>query len=65
MDALCVGIASKKVNFILDADIRSFFDEVSRDWLNRFVKHRVGDPRIIRVIQKWPKAACTKRGSCR
>jgi retron-type reverse transcriptase len=40
LDALCVGIESRKVNFILDADIRSFFDEVSKDWLIRFVEHR-------------------------
>src|SRR6202163_2715511 len=55
-DALCVGIDSRKVNFILDADIRSFFDEVSKDWLIRFVEHRIGDKRIIRLIQKWLKA---------
>src|SRR5271166_4519217 len=45
LDALTVGIASRKVNWIVDADIRSFFDEVSRDWLIRFVEHRIGDPR--------------------
>src|ERR1700716_3189527 len=56
MDALCVGIDSRKVNYILDADIRSFFDEVSKDWLIRFVEHRIGDKRIIRLIQKWLKA---------
>src|SRR5208282_6934191 len=44
LDALCVGINSTKVNFILDADIRSFFDTVSHDWLVRFVEHRIGDP---------------------
>jgi RNA-directed DNA polymerase len=53
LDALIVGITSTKVNFILDADIRSFFNEVSQDWLVRFVKHRIDDPRIIRLIQKW------------
>jgi RNA-directed DNA polymerase len=50
MDALCVGITSRKVNFILDADIRSFFDTMNHEWLIRFVEHRVGDPRIIRLI---------------
>ena len=55
MDALVVGITSKKVNWILDADIQSFFDEVSQDWLIRFVEHRIGDPRIIRLLQKWLK----------
>jgi RNA-directed DNA polymerase len=62
LDALAVGIASKTVNFILDADIRSFFDEVSRDWLIRFVKHRVGDPRVIRLIEKWLKAGVLEEG---
>jgi RNA-directed DNA polymerase len=44
------------VSYILDADIRSFFDEVSQDWLVKFLNHRIGDPRIIRLIQKWLKA---------
>ncbi len=56
LDALCVGITTRKVNFIFDADVRSFFDEVSQSWLVRFVEHRVGDPRIIRLIRKWLKA---------
>jgi RNA-directed DNA polymerase len=50
LDALAVGITSTKVNFILDADIRSFFDEVSQPWLERFLDHRIGDPRIHRLI---------------
>src|SRR5262247_435102 len=62
LDALCVGITSKKVNFILDADIRSFFDEVSQNWLVRFVEHRIGDPRIIRLIRKWLKAGVLEDG---
>src|SRR6267142_171417 len=62
LDALCVGIESRKVNFILDADIRSFFDEVSKDWLIRFVEHRIGDKRIIRLIQKWLKAGILEDG---
>jgi len=53
LDALVVGITSTKVNWILDADIQSFFDTVSQEWLIRFVEHRIGDPRIIRLIQKW------------
>src|SRR5215468_3248398 len=56
LDALVVGIESTKVNWILDADIRSFFDEISQDWLVRFLEHRIGDRRIIRLIQKWLKA---------
>jgi RNA-directed DNA polymerase len=62
LDALVVGITSKKVNWILDADIRSFFDSVSQEWLIRFVEHRVGDPRIIRLIQKWLKAGILEDG---
>src|SRR6201998_2750513 len=62
MDALCVGIHSKKVSFILDADIRSFFDEISQEWLVRFLEHRIGDRRIIRLIQKWLKACVLEDG---
>jgi group II intron reverse transcriptase/maturase len=56
LDALHVGISSKKVNFILDADIRSFFTEVSQEWVVRFLEHRIGDKRILRLIQKWLRA---------
>jgi RNA-directed DNA polymerase len=56
LDALCVGISSRKVNFILDADIRSFFTEVSQEWVVRFLEHRIGDKRILRLIQKWLRA---------
>ena len=62
LDALCVGIDSRKVNWILDADIRSFFDEISQEWLIRFVEHRIGDRRIIRLIQKWLKAGVLEDG---
>ena len=62
LDALIVGITSTKVNYVLDADIRSFFDEVSQEWLLRFLKHRIGDPRIIRLIQKWLKAGILEDG---
>ena len=62
LDALMVGITTKRVNFILDADIRSFFDEVSQSWLVRFVEHKIGDPRIIRLIQKWLKAGVLEDG---
>src|ERR671933_1148449 len=60
--ALVVGITSTKVNYILDADIRSFFDEVSQTWLTRFVNHRVGDRRITRLIQKWLTAGGLEDG---
>jgi RNA-directed DNA polymerase len=62
LDALVVGITDRKVNFILDADVRSFFDEVSQSWLVRFLEHRIGDPRIIRLIQKWLKAGVLEDG---
>ena len=62
MDALLVGITSTKVNWILDADIRSFFDTVNQEWLIKFVEHRVGDRRIIRLIQKWLKAGVLEDG---
>jgi RNA-directed DNA polymerase len=62
MDALAVGIERRKVNFILDADISSFFDTMSQDWLIRFVEHRVGDKRIIRLIRKWLRAGVLEDG---
>ena len=62
LDALDVGINSTKVNWILDADIRSFFDEISQEWLVRFLEHRIGDRRIIRLIQKWLKVGVLEDG---
>src|SRR5436853_3637822 len=62
MDALVVGIERKKVNYVLDADIRSFFDSVSHEWLIKFVEHRIGDPRMIRLIQKWLKTGVMEDG---
>src|SRR5262244_2076576 len=62
LDALFVGINSTKVNWILDADIRSFFDEISQQWLVRFLEHRIGDRRIIRLIQKWLKVGVLENG---
>ena len=62
LDALIVGISSKKVNFILDADIRSFFTEVSQQWVVRFLEHRVGDTRILRLVQKWLRAGILEDG---
>src|SRR5215467_7787474 len=53
LDALWVGLVRKKVNWILDLDIRSFFDKLQHDWLVKFVEHRIGDRRIVRLIQKW------------
>lgn len=62
LDALAAGIMTRKVNFILDADVRTFFDSVSQDWLVRFIEHRVGDPRIIRLVKKWLKAGVLEDG---
>jgi group II intron reverse transcriptase/maturase len=62
LDALWVGITRKKVNWILDIDVRSFFDKVRHDWMIKFVEHRVGDKRIIRLIQKWLKAGVMDQG---
>ena len=62
LDALVAAIDSRRVNHILDADIRSFFDSVSQEWLVRFVEHRVGDKRIIRLIQKWLKVGVLEDG---
>jgi len=62
LDALVVAIESRRVNFIIDADIRSFFDTVGQDWLIRFVEHRIGDKRIIRLIRKWLKAGILEDG---
>jgi group II intron reverse transcriptase/maturase len=62
LDALIVGISNKKVNYILDADIRSFFTEVSQQWVVRFLEHRIGDKRIIRLVQKWLRAGILEDG---
>src|SRR6185369_6328925 len=62
LDALAVGITRTKVGWILDADIRSFFDAVSQKWLLRFLNHRIGDPRILRLIQKWLRAGVLEDG---
>src|SRR5437016_11401624 len=62
LDALITGIHCTKVNYIFDADLRSFFDSVSQQWLIRFLKHRINDTRMIRLIQKWLKAGVLEDG---
>ena len=62
LDALHVGIEQRKVSFILDADIAGFFDTVDQTWLLQFVEHRIGDPRIIRLIRKWLTAGVLEDG---
>ena len=55
LDALSTGIYRKKVNWVLDADIQKFFDTMNHDWLMRFLQHRIGDKRLLRLIAKWLK----------
>ncbi|WP_266030168.1 reverse transcriptase domain-containing protein [Brucella intermedia] len=62
LDALWVGIDKRKFNWILDADIRSFYDEIDHEWMVRFLSHRVGDRRLIRLIHKWLKAGTIEDG---
>jgi RNA-directed DNA polymerase len=62
LDALATAIKTRKVSWILDADIQNFFGSVSQDWLARFLEHRIGDKRIIRLIQKWLKAGILEDG---
>ncbi len=62
LDALAVGLMTKKVNWVLDADIRGFFDTLDHGWLVKFVEHRIGDRRIVRLIQKWLKAGVLEEG---
>jgi RNA-directed DNA polymerase len=62
LDALSVGLHRKRVNWVLDADIRGFFDQMSHEWTMKFVQHRVADHRILRLIQKWLKAGVSEEG---
>src|ERR1700736_2890279 len=62
LDALMTGIGGTKVSWILDADIQGFFDSVSQEWMVKFVEHRVADPRILRLIQKWLNAGVMEEG---
>jgi hypothetical protein len=62
LDALHVGISRKRVNWILDADIRGFFDNMSHEWTMKFMAHRIADNRVLRLIQKWLKAGVSEEG---
>src|SRR5271157_5825169 len=62
LDALYVAITRKRANWMLECDIRGFFDNLSHDWLLKFVQHRVADRRILRLIQKWLKAGVVEEG---
>ena len=62
LDALAVGIKRKKVNWVLDADIRDFFDQLDHGWLMKFLEHRIADKRVLRLIQKWLNAGVIEDG---
>jgi RNA-directed DNA polymerase len=62
LDALTAGIKSRSVNWIVDADIRSFFDEIDHGWMLRFLEHRIADQRVIRLIRKWLEAGVIEDG---
>ena len=62
LDALAVGITRRKIDWVVDCDIRAFFDSVSRSWLVRFLEHRIGDKRVLRLITKWLKAGVMEDG---
>ena len=57
-----VGIRYKKANWVLDADIRGYFDTIDHEWLQRFLQHRIGDQRVMRLIGKWLKAGVMEEG---
>jgi group II intron reverse transcriptase/maturase len=63
LDALYTGLLTRKVNWVLDADIRGFFDAIDHGWLVKFVEHRVADRRVVRLIQKWLNAGVLEDGT--
>lgn len=62
LDAVTTGIKTQPVNWILDADVQSFFDEIDHDWMMKFLNHRVADDRLLRLIRKWLKAGVVEDG---
>jgi hypothetical protein len=62
LDALSVGLTRKKVNWVLDADIRGFFDNIDHAWMVKFLQHRIADRRVLRLIQKWLRAGVSEEG---
>src|ERR1700689_1325035 len=62
LDALYCGLHERRVNWVLDLDVRSFFDRLSHEWLVRFLQHRIADRRVVRLIQKWLNAGVLEKG---
>src|SRR5438093_1179510 len=62
LDALYTGLLTRKVNWVLDLDIRNFFDGISHEWLVKFIEHRIADRRVVRLIQKWLRAGVLEDG---
>jgi group II intron reverse transcriptase/maturase len=62
LDALFVGITTRKVNWIIDADIRGFFDHISHEWLMKFLEQRIADKRLLRLLKKWLRAGVSEDG---
>ena len=62
LDAVVVGMQKKRVNWVLDADIQAFFDTVDHAWMMRFLEHRIGDTRVLRLIRKWLTAGVVENG---
>ncbi len=62
LDAVVLGMQTKRVNWVLDADIKAFFDTVDHDWMMRFLEHRIGDRRVLRLIRKWLTAGVAENG---
>src|ERR1700678_3776234 len=62
LDALYTGLLTRKVNWVLDVDIRGFFDSINHEWLVKFIEHRIADQRMVRLIQKWLKAGVSEDG---
>lgn len=62
LDALIVGIKERNVNWIIDADIRGFFDNISHEWMMKFLEHRIADPRMLRLLKKWLRAGVSEDG---
>lgn len=62
LDALYMGIMKRKVNWIIDADIRGFFDNINHEWLVKFLEHRIADRRMLRLLKKWLRAGVSEEG---